>query len=1130
MPIIVRKKKKRTATNGTASAGNGSDHRCPNDDLHNEQILQLKSKETIVLEVRHAISTLQRGIRKMLFKTKSITSLDDPGANKLNDILRHIEHCMVHLQQHVNVLQIGMHCYMYKLLPHIYNTVTQQQSQEAQSTTLASSSDPKKKNGDTRPITFVKNIIQHLFYWLLHLHDGYIYTISGECRHIYDQKQHRKHPKMKNKFQSHLNIVPNKGESSKDEAKTILPNSSKLYSPDNIYSGTSWDEYMDPINGLRHRLLRTILNLQQYPQRPSKSDDYEVLWDTMIEDVSSPGYALEHIVTQIEQQMQQVQMMFTKLTKSSGTMGDNYFCQMIQKTLVLLLQSHGVVTSTTTTTTTPTTNTTIPTVALHWKDKMESLRITSSTFGTIVLERYGNTFQTMKMNESILPLQYTSMTHWWKQGGMELVLPLTSGTQQNVTNKKQRRVICINDDDEEDHMDSHRDDSFRIDDKTKTRKVSSTPAAESNPQTNCGLTVKMIVDCMDPPAKKEQQHKESVNEIKVQFGVNIHDRENAYDIIQAEEAGATYDAEQIDHDEYMAGSTSLQMNDDYRNHTNEGEELYDVTIDDEIHYAMQRLKRTKRSFLRLLKDASRSGSENRKDDEINDNNLDINIWNAREVLREAYMMAGDVLLWSVERRKEEEQNKNDVGSSKQMQEQDYIKTLQNAIQLFRVAKELVVQQQKLHKIMNPDPSHDPIHYTFFGRNLLLLQTKAQINIGIGYLQLGKHGYPSDRDPYRQVQFHSAVKECQTAYDLIVGMDQTSFLLLPDHDKSDDDEQTIRRDWLEALQLRVLATRWTAMALWYLHKKSESFGTIDKISSSLEHHHLVQNGWTVAYQVSNVEAQKNDMTGVMDSLIDFHLEIYCAWTMIADLASQSLERATVASVQESDQSKSFYDTLLNYVVRALSKAAKLSRTLKHDLERSNLMERYKALCDDNRLLAADDIMDTLGDIKEWWNRRLQLADALPTNKPTYTHIERGELFSSATQPRWEDLPTRRFIIQPLHRRSKYNLGGRNGGDSTVASARPRRFGNHARKNCKRSANITSASGQEKHEHKNTIQDNPAPRPFRRWREEMTYDPNTESFVPLLVYPSIAPPIPTHIHEFLKKKSQQILPVDGQLLKK
>ena len=182
----------------------------------------------------------------------------------------------------------------------------------------------------------------------------------------------------------------------------------------------------------------------------------------------------------------------------------------------------------------------------------------------------------------------------------------------------------------------------------------------------------------------------------------------------------------------MLFRSSLQADDEYRNRTdfcNVAEESK-LTIEDEIEYALQRLKRAKRTFVRLLKDADAGNIDNEL------NSIDVSIWNAREVLREAYMSAGDVLLWSVERRKEDELKIQHTASSKVIDRQDTIKTLQKALQCFTSAKDLVVQQQKLHKVMNPDPSNNVIMYTFFGRNLLLLQIKAQINIGIPSRQFG----------------------------------------------------------------------------------------------------------------------------------------------------------------------------------------------------------------------------------------------------------------------------------------------------------------------------------------------------------------------------------------------------------
>lgn len=68
--------------------------------------------------------------------------------------------------------------------------------------------------------------VQHIFTQMLRLHDGYILCVSGECRHAGDAQTNPKYP-------------------------SRLAEHEGVYHASRTYSGTGWDEWNDPVVGLR---------------------------------------------------------------------------------------------------------------------------------------------------------------------------------------------------------------------------------------------------------------------------------------------------------------------------------------------------------------------------------------------------------------------------------------------------------------------------------------------------------------------------------------------------------------------------------------------------------------------------------------------------------------------------------------------------------------------------------------------------------------------------------------------------------------------------------------------------------------------------------------------------------------
>jgi hypothetical protein len=163
---------------------------------------------------------------------------------RIRAVVQHIRHCLTELRQKLTALQAGLECYTTQLLPsfphHINNNIN---------------------NKHTAAIA----ALQHLFQWLLRLHDGYIFAVSGECRHATDVEAAKRlaHP-------SQLNQSSGGGDSQDAAAAAAAMDgysttTAVLYGVDKTYSGAAWDEWMDTRHGLRTRLLTRLqpLALQQ---------------------------------------------------------------------------------------------------------------------------------------------------------------------------------------------------------------------------------------------------------------------------------------------------------------------------------------------------------------------------------------------------------------------------------------------------------------------------------------------------------------------------------------------------------------------------------------------------------------------------------------------------------------------------------------------------------------------------------------------------------------------------------------------------------------------------------------------------------------------------------------------------
>ena len=146
---------------------------------------------TIGLE--RAIKGLEAGIQKAIERIERRTGNDcSKLRQRAKRLKQNIRHCFDQLRQNQRSLQIGLQCFE----------------------------------------RFMEQLdVKMAFATLLRLHDGYILTVSGECRHAGDQEMALSSP-----FPSKLHC------------------NESVYSKHNIYNGVSWDEWNDEKCGLRKRL------------------------------------------------------------------------------------------------------------------------------------------------------------------------------------------------------------------------------------------------------------------------------------------------------------------------------------------------------------------------------------------------------------------------------------------------------------------------------------------------------------------------------------------------------------------------------------------------------------------------------------------------------------------------------------------------------------------------------------------------------------------------------------------------------------------------------------------------------------------------------------------------------------
>lgn len=203
---------------------------------------------------------------------KRMPGIVESDQERINHILKHIDHCLVQLCRQLAMVQAGWKCltedlWTQRIIPYFQRRAAT----------------PKD----------IAALLNHVFQQILRLHDGLILCVSGECRHPIDVRTAKKSP-----FPSCLAQDGLRGDGY-----------TRLYSSQHTYSGMSWDEWNDESQGLKIRLFRAMKPYISSSKNIKTCDEW---WDTLTD---GPAMALEAVLSQLETKEQQLQDAFMSLTK-----------------------------------------------------------------------------------------------------------------------------------------------------------------------------------------------------------------------------------------------------------------------------------------------------------------------------------------------------------------------------------------------------------------------------------------------------------------------------------------------------------------------------------------------------------------------------------------------------------------------------------------------------------------------------------------------------------------------------------------------------------------------------------------------------------------------------------------------
>jgi len=917
-------------------------------------------------EVKLAIQGLQAACNTVLCKYEkrrrkkaSLPAVTASQLQELDRITAHMKHCLTTLTAKQKSLQTGLQQLERVILPALL-----QRHDSAAQTSLS--------------VRMLSADLEHFFGLLLRLHDGLILLVSGECRHAGDTCLHQRGNNSCNSSSSSNNS--SNRHASRLSAATRTDGYTRLYSATAVYTGASWDEFMDPTVGLQHQLV-VLLKPWVVPQ------NRDSLWDVTLAEHGAAG--LEGILSQTEVRMQQVQQTFVSLSAKITT----------QLTVTLQKRYSNAV------------------VQLQLADKLESLRVTAGSH-CVRLERRAKAFQVADAN-GVLPIY--NAEHWINCMQFS---PLSSATFVAVgAAKRKRRVIQDSDDSNDDD-----DDDNGKPPASKPRVIVKKTCSSDSNRDNKGRKADaggLVVRVQSRQQKDANETSSSVREIKQQMGVDVDGWAAALDGLEAEEAGASRAAAVID-----TAPVDVLLN------AGGGE-------DDqyEIQQAECRVKRRKSV---LKKVAAR---------DIPDDN---DIWDAREGLREAVMAAGNSLLWTTalhgEKRPEE---------------------LKKAIRYFAESKDLVVLQERLHARMTKETNDYSNDSRFYRRNLLLLRGQAHTNMGIAMIEMSMQ--LDERNRERKVYLREGTRELDKAQECAKAMQSQATM---DQTEGSSALET-ELDVLRAQHVEALATRWSGTACWKQGRQKESV-------------RLFERGATVlGVDQSSPNIHDEEM---LDATLQLCAEFYYAWTTLADLASQALDRTPVSYHLEALAKN---DEVLSIAIKALEGAATTSKRIQKIMGSSTIGGTFATFQTDHDVLGAEDLRRSRDEIREWWLRRKASLQPIQVSRDTHSLLPRSDIFPDGPHTT-EAMPTRRFVVSDDSWRRKRK---KKDGTGTYCHV-----------------NLLT-SGRDFSGFNDQMPSRPRqPRQFRKWGDQLLPQETNDAgkVVPALPYPSVAPEIPPYIAAILERR--------------
>ena len=891
---------------------------------------------------------------------------------RVDRILQHMHHCLLEQLLKQESLRVGLQCLTETIWPKVLKEL---KSVLQQSTT---------KSGWKTAIT---TILQHFFSQLLRLHDGLILLVSGECRHEGDVTISKKQAK-------HLrSMLAGAATSSADQsggtdADEGLADSdrnmhtairadgyTKLYNASLVYSGTGWDEFMDPHNGLQKRL---ISELQPHKRHRNSS----ISWDSLVEKMG--GQAIEAILSRIEVQMQTTQQEFTTFIKH--TMKQN-----LTRVLITSLPKVNVI--------------------LSMADKLERLKVTSPSY-SCQLDRLANNFQ-IRDEEGVLPSRY-KRNEWLQALDLPAISVSDANESQNAYEAKRkgrRRIIADEEDDE-------------VYDGPSLSKVANKAQVEPQGPVSSGLVVKVEEKKENSGNSANRTQMTSVNEIKQTMGVDIQALATSREVVEAEEVGAKVAASLVD---------------DY------GE--FGPMGTHEVEGGIEEAERKVRRLSQALRKAVR------RDTDVYE------VWDTRELLREAMMEAGNLCL------------ENFSVACNELSPEEL---LRKAVNFFSKAQILVSEQSHLHKTMSNEAKETRC---LLRRNLKLLLGQAHANGGIARIELAR--LLSHQDHEKKLLFRESRHEFRSSLDAVNAIRR---LVERDERENCNDILDSTLDKLQAIELEALVWRWNGALYWLQGMRKEAI-----------------RYFQLAIAASKTVTLENFADAFEDDFFQLRLRIltqsYHAATILADFAVDELRDAPIAAVRK-DPSR--FEVSLSTASEAIEAAAEISATLSQRDDASTNQLSDMALIDmfnQHGILRKDDLQKSLAEVKEWWQRkkvaslRELRSNESEKDRPHRSDLPHGEGFG----PNQDSAPTRRFVVVGSSGRGRKR---RKLQDSVIY--------NNICRSTKDSGDVEVTAEETER------------RQYRKWGDELLNTGTAPDGSVQLTYPSVAPEMPPEIRALFGNK--------------